>query len=370
MLDLPRALRPLLALALAASLGLGVAKVLRERTHPPAFASAPANRFEGYVAIDGYGQRSDLFRRWIHGEEGAGAALTEDLQSPMHPTTVVVPALVGLVAPDAAAVPRAFLALSVLATLLQVAAVARLARLLAPESPAATWTAAVLVAGHCLTARTAGHLYVDPFCALFGTWAWLASLRWAREPGAGRALAVAVPLALGTFTKVSFLPWLAAPAIALVALGERRRLAAGVLLGAVPVALAAVYLAAVPGLAAGTADSRHLLGATSLSPRRLLDFAVEMALLVQLAPLVLWRGGPARGAAARGTAAMLALVLVATWAFRLPSVPRLYLPALGLGAALTATALLRAAPPRRVPRILGVYVAANAAAAALVAFVL
>lgn len=98
----------------------------------------------------------------------------------------------------------------------------------------------------------------------------------------------------------------------------------------------------------------------------MVHFALEMALLFQLLPLaIVLRSRVLRQPIARLTATAAALFLVATWAFHLPAVPRLYLPTLALIVPVSAAALHDLLPPEARTRALLGYALANFGIAAI-----
>src|SRR5262249_26810271 len=151
----------------------------------------------------------------------------------------------------------------------------------------------ILVGAHCLSARTAGQLHLDSACAAVVAAALLASDAWAQRPSTRRWLGLAALLTLGLFTKFSCLPILALPAVA--AWGRREpgtrpwpRLVAALALAVVPLLAIGAFLARVHALHVGGIDLAHLRESWELRSDQLLAFALEMALLVQLFPLVAW----------------------------------------------------------------------------------
>jgi hypothetical protein len=92
-------------------------------------------------------------------------------------------------------------------------------------------------------------------------------------------------------------------------------------------------------------------------------------LLLQLCPLVLWlRPRVLAHSTGRLAALTLAVLLVATWAFRLPATPRLYWPVLALGAPLVAVALRELGSRATRMWLLALYVVANYSIAAVGTF--
>jgi len=273
-----------------------------------------------------------------------------------------------------ASIPWTFVGWSCVALIVQALLVVSLARSslerptreppTSPTHEGTPWIVGCLFLGHCLTMRTSGQLLLDPFCGALVLGAAAASLRLVEGfRGAWAALLFLIQV-LGAFTKVSYLPALAIPALVLKVKGASwpRALSAGVVHGAVPLALVLVFIALVPGRESAGRDFAHLANAWRLSPQELRHFAIEMALLFQVWPLVLFvrRRQLLSG---RALLACAALVLASTWAFKLPAVPRLYLPVLGLGLAGAAGAVDGWLGARRARVGLVVLIAANYAVA-------
>ncbi len=125
-------------------------------------------------------------------------------------------------------------------------------------------------------------------------------------------------------------------------------------------AVVLVYLEGLGTLADGATDIRHLLRSWTLRRDQVMHFVVEMLLLFQLFPLVL---ALPRSVLAqpltRLTALVMLALLAATWFFRLPAVPRLYLPVLVLITPLAAIGLRRLLEPRLRTRVLCAYLGMN-----------
>ena len=82
------------ALAAVLAVGLGLTKTFAQRANLPDYARVPYNNYDGFVAIDQFAKRAELFGAWFAGEDRGelSAFLTADL----HPTSIAVPAAVGL----------------------------------------------------------------------------------------------------------------------------------------------------------------------------------------------------------------------------------------------------------------------------------
>lgn len=357
---------------LLVTLVLGVAKVQYQRANPPRWQRW--NHYEGFIAIDEFAERSAALRAWLTGADPGGAELAQELRKDLHPTSLAVPAIVAVLALPLGSIPWAFVAASSAFFALEVWLAVLLARRLAPSAAEARRNGAVagiLVAAHCLSARTAAQLQLDNACAALALASVLAADAWCRRPGIARALGLLALLVAALFTKTSCLPVLVAPAAAAWlyhAPGARRRraLCVGLALAAAAVLVALAYLRWLGGVSRGANDMQHLFASWVWRRDQLLRFALEMALLFQLFPLVpILHRGVLSGPLARLVALTLASFLLATWAFHLPAVPRLYLPALALGAPLCAAGAAQLLGPELRTRALGAYAFANYAVAVI-----
>jgi hypothetical protein len=347
----PRVARALALAFLAAALLLGATKLELQRRSPPAWAAPPIHRFKGWVAIDGLAARA----AWLRAELAPGAAAqTPRPDVALHATAWLVPLAVALASFVTGSIPLAFALLSGLASALQVLLVGRLARRLDPGRRAEVgWLAALAAAGHCLTMRTAAQLTLDPFCAAWTTAHLLVSLRWAERRRATDLAALVLLATSGLFLKSSFLPALAFPLLCALLHGERaplRLLGLGALTALVPLALALLFQAFLLPHTGAADDLAHFARAWRLDPRQLRQFALEMALLFQLYPALLLRSRLVPGE--RPAATALGLFLASVWAFGLPAVPRLYLPALGFLVALCVPRLVAALGLRHARHVL------------------
>ena len=358
-----RARTLLVAACVLVSLGLGVAKVFAQRAHRPHYLH-DAHVYEGWPSIDGHSLKAAHIRTWMRGGDPGAAELREFLSDEGHPSSLVVQSAVAALSLFVGSIPVTFLLLSSLAFCLQILLVVRLARLCAPDAPPWVPTVAgVLAAGHVLSVRTAAQLHLDPFCALVATAVLVATLEQAREPRRGRAVGIAVLLALGLFTKISLLPLLAVPPLVLAARAPGRRLATlvrgGLAFSLPPLLVWGAALWLLTGGGPTTTEPGHLLETWELDARHLRNFGVEMVLLLQAFPLLLLLGRREQGPDERAVGLVLIVILAATWAFRLPPIPRLYLPAVGLLAVLGALRLGRLLPGRLVSTVLVLYLLAN-----------
>ncbi len=348
-----RSIHVLALLFVAAALFLGSVKVALQKRSPPAWAAAPIHGFEGYVSIDGFSQRAAFLRDSVTGGE---AREEPEADLSLHPTSWLVPLAVAATSFLTGSIPIAFAILSGLASLAQVLLVGLLARRFDAERRAEVgWLAALATGGHCLTMRTAAQLTLDPFCAVWITASLLLSLRWSERRRGSDLLWLSLLGTSGLFLKSSFLPALALPSLVAWLAGERgakRLLGSFFLTALLPLAIALAFQRALLPETSATGDLEHLAAAWKLDSTQIAHFALEMALLFQLYPLALlgtWRDRPARS----GLVA-LGLLLASTWAFGLPAVPRLYLPALGVLVALAVPRIHVALGPRATLRLLAV----------------
>lgn len=148
---------------------LGVVKLRLQRERPPAYALQMQQTYVGFVAIDGYAQRSALAREALAGNDPGWELLRRDLRENLHPTSFLVPLAVGALALTGVGIPVAFARLSLAAPLGAALISGRIARRLAPGlGPGLETLTVLLVVSHFLVLRTAAQLYIDPFCAFWG----------------------------------------------------------------------------------------------------------------------------------------------------------------------------------------------------------
>ncbi|MBI3817289.1 MAG: hypothetical protein HY286_01255 [Planctomycetes bacterium] len=317
------------------TIGLGVAKVYIQKAHPPAYAAGKtdAHFYKGFVSPDTHCKMAELFRNWYTGDDPGGQIVKNEFANEMHPSAIVIPAAVGALDLIINFIPWSFMLFSAAAVVANAWLAAKMAAESDPGAPAEVpMIAALLVVAHCLTIRTSTQMILDPFCAVFASAAMWMTIRWTRAPGTGVAFALVIIQMLGMFTKVSYAPLLAAPALATFFAGSGRNWARGafaaLLFGAIPAAVWGIYMQWLTGLAQANREPEHLLNSWNLNFGALQHFAIEMALLFQGFFIILLLKWKVPGGAARVAGVTLALILLATWAFRLPAVPRLYLPAL------------------------------------------
>lgn len=335
--------------ALSFAVCLGAARLLQQRAHPPDWAVGE-HLFDGFLAIDGHAHRAQAFRDWLTGNDPGAHALHAFFARDNHTTTVAVPLLTAVVSLVGLSIPWSYFAVVVLLFLGSVHLAGRLAAELAdgPPSRAAPGLVAIYLALHVTTARTLGQLELDQGLGFAAAGAALAGLRWART-GNPAQLAVATGFLLfGVFTKSSALPLAALPP--LLALAADRPLASrlravvlAVLPGLVAFALAWAWSWGVAGAGPFERDSAQQM-ATRLRPG---EFAVEVLLLAQAAPVLMWWARP-WPRAGRWLAAGAVVVFASVAVFRLPSTARLYVPTLVLGVPLFVGCAPRLAADRRV----------------------
>lgn len=344
----------------------GIAKVQMLRAYPPGYAQNGFNSYEGFVSGDGFSYRSELIRDWLVGDDRGGEKLQAYLAEGGHPNSILVSTLVGATSIVTQSIPWTFVGWSSLALIIQALLVVSIARSLrdahekqsSPRS-ATHWVMGSLFLGHCLAIRTAGQLHIDPFCGAAMLGAAALSLRitdhfrW--STGAGLFLVQV----LGVFTKASYLPALAIPALVLKLRGgswSRSCLATGIF-GLLPLAIMLSFVELVPGGDTAGRDFGQFLNAWHLSSQELQHFAVEMLLLFQFWPILLIGCRRHLGGGIPILTCAL-LILISTWIFKLPAVPRLYLPVLGLGLAGASHATSRLVEHRlALPALLAVLLA-------------
>jgi hypothetical protein len=147
---------------------------------------------------------------------------------------------------------------------------------------------------------------------------------------------------VGLFTKVSYLPLLAVPALVVVVREKNYRLAvrAGVLFALLPLLPVALYLSVVPGASSASRDFEHFINAWRLSLSELQHFSIEMVLLFQFWPVLMYLAWQRRDGMTRAILLSAGVVVLSTWAFKLPAVPRLYLPSLAMAVAGSGPAIV------------------------------
>ena len=363
--------------------GYGVAKLFLQRAHRPDFARTRANQYEGFVALDDYATRAALIRGWLVGEGGLDPVF-EKAKSGFHPASLLIPAAVAVVSLVLPSIPLSFALLSLAALITTAWLAGRVARRLDTDDPpdgtgatgapgasgrAATgWIAATLVVGHCLAMRTAAQLHMDPFCNLWAVCVVACCLMDRARRSLPVRLVLFAFLATGPLVKISLLPLLAVPA--LVRLwddGWRRPQGAvrdGLLFGLAPLGLWIGVLWGMDGLHLLFDDMHDQATQFGFDLAYAKNFAVEMALLFQIFPLLLVLRGPEPGKELPVWLA-LGIILLATWGFRLPAIPRLYLPVMSMLAILAAPRWRARLGPRWGGRLLALYLVGNYAVAVL-----
>src|SRR5262245_8652653 len=360
---LDRWLRGGLPICVVLTLALGIAKVYRQKEHHPPSYDKPVHVFEGYMAIDGHAAVAAGFRDWIRGDDPGARALRERLEGSLHPSAIAVPLVVGALGAVIGSIPIAFLLLSAAATCLQVWLAAALCARFGSTSTAERRLAALLTCGHVFTIATCAQLYLDPFVAVLVSIACLLTARWMDGGGARSALLLAAVQGVGLFTKISYVPMLAIPCLALATSKRARSTAriaiAGVFFAGLPLAAWWLYLRWLGDSSSMSRESEHLWSSWKLQPAQFLAFLGEMFLLFQAFPLFVFRANRNSSNAMLIVRWALFLLLFATWTFRLPAVHRLYLPEVSLLAALAATPAFQRCSPRVLLPAVVVYLAAN-----------
>ncbi|MCB9881302.1 MAG: hypothetical protein H6832_05110 [Planctomycetes bacterium] len=328
-------------LAVLLSITLGVLKVQIQRAHPPDWALDGTHLYEGYPSIDWFCFRVEWLRGTIEGTMNQAYSEWRP-EDRLHAGAWLVPLLVAVTSKLTGSIPVAFQVLSALAIALLCLGIHRFVRSARAteddedDDDTVSSLAVIAFAAHVLVCRTAGHLYFDPFVALWMLASLGASLRYART--GSHVVRLAAIQTTGLFLKSSFLPALAIPVLAAWFVDgsrtEQRRIVARSLWCFVlpPIAIYLTFMAWSHGSAfQSTADMQHLATTWRLDSAQLRAFGIEMLMLFQWLPLgVLWTR-PWKNR--RGRIALLSggIVLVATWSFGLPAIGRLYLPALMFG---------------------------------------
>lgn len=316
------------------TIGLGLVKDLLQKSHPPSWvANKPWELYDGFVSIDGHAAMARGVRDWFAGTDPGGERVRAMFAGEMHPSAVVVPALVAALDLVVRSIPVSFILLSSLAVLLNAILAGMVVRELDPDcTPELPWLASLIVIAHCLTIRTSGQLLLDPFCALFATGAMLLATRWIRIGGAATAGFLIIIQICGIFTKISYAPMLMVPPVAVFFLERESRLGrtalAATMFTIVPAAAWAIFVEWLTGsIRSSDREAGHLLNSWHFNAGELIHLAVEMLLLFQgFAAVLLFRARRELGVA-KIAGITLFFVLVSTWSFHLPAVPRLYLPA-------------------------------------------
>lgn len=364
-----RRLAVLLVVCVIATLALGVAKLFVQRAHPPVWATGGIHTHEGFISIDQYCERSELFRAWLAGEDPGGAELLEHLRVRGHATAVLVPGLVALLGLVTGSIVFSFALLSGAAFVAQVVLVGRLARRLVPGAPrVAGLVAATLVASHVDSARTAAQLILDPFTAAFATLVVLATLRWLERRDVGSALAMLAAVYGASSVKLASLAVLAAPPlVALVCARGKRKSAVvvGLAAGILPLLTLFAYARFALERPMFSAELVEMWSRNIPTRKSLQNFLVEMALLLQFVPFVLLGRARAIGREALGTLLVAGTFWLSVASIGLHDDARLYLPVLGLAVAGSTPSLLAMVPARWIVGATALFAAGNLAVAAV-----
>ncbi len=333
----------LLPLVVALTLVLGVFKLVHQREHPPEWARNEANSYAGYVAIDGYGKRAETLRDVLRSGEGVDA-LVDVFRVEHHANVVVTPLAVAVVALATGDVVPAFVLVAALALLVTALAVIGVSREIAlgfnsrdRGREQVVWVTAVLFLSHVLVVRTAVQLELDGVHTALVALATLVSLRCTRTQkyGSGAVLLALIHTA-GLLNKYAYLPALAIPAVVDVVCGSRhpgRALLFAFFSAAPAIFVLGLWVRMVAGTTGTVGDFQHLASVWQLDWKQLAHFALEMLLLLQAWPVLWWFARDEQSLRERALLACLALWLLSVWVFRLPAVPRLYLPSAVLLAA-------------------------------------
>ena len=350
--------------------GLGVAKLIEQRDHPPAYFQKPAHQYEGYVAIDDYGRRAGGARDVLAGEPGAAAEFRQMLLEGLHPATFLIPFAVGATALVTGSVVWSFAGLAFLASLGTALLAGRLARRIWPGGGAAVfWLAACLTIGHLLTVRTSAQILMDPFCSLWTLGFVGLLMRWRERPGRGQELAMVALLITGLWIKISLAPLCGLPFLVRLLGGPRRPLelarTIAVFCG-IPVLAWLATLYAIGAFDRILVDAEDQFSQFNYTGNFMGRFGQEMVLLFQVAPLLLLLRAPKaqERAAARTVALTLAVILLATWGFKFPPIARLYLPLVGLQAVIVAPRLVASVKAPVLITLVTLWLAVNYALAA------
>ncbi|MCA8971272.1 MAG: hypothetical protein KDC95_15885, partial [Planctomycetes bacterium] len=219
-----RRLRIVAALAVLLSITLGVLKVQLQRAHPPAWAQEGIHLYEGYPSIDWFCYRAEWLRDTLEGrlDQAYSAWRPED---DLHAGAWLVPLWIAITSKLTGSIPVAFQILSALVIALLCLGIHRVVRSAlasneddhddaddADDADTVASLAVLAFAAHVLVCRSAGHLYFDPFVALWMLASLHASIRHARDRTHG--LVLALIQTTGLFLKSSFLPALAIPVLA------------------------------------------------------------------------------------------------------------------------------------------------------------
>lgn len=322
---------------------LGWIKVEQQRRSPPDWANKPIHMHEGYVSIDGHARRAATARDVLLGEEAAAATLADDLRTGLHPHSIVVPFVVGALAVAVGSIAVAHLVYNVVVYGITLVLIAYLANVLCkdrqPDSGSAGMQWSVwLFASHVSVHRDAMQLHLDATVACLAVAALAIALSFRASAGGPTAGLLAGCIhSLGVFTKASFLPFMVAMPVAAMAKRSDARAWAtvGVSL-AFPAVLLAIYGTWLGDSEATSRDLQHFAASWNVDAGHLRRFALELGLALQWFPIVIVVVLRTGNAMERATLAVVGAYLVALLSFGLPSVPRLYLPAIAVLCALSA----------------------------------
>jgi len=330
--------RLLAILAASIAIAVGVLRLQQQRTNLPSWASG-GQVYDGYLTIDGHAYRALAIREWLAGRDPGAVSLLELLRTDAHATTVTIPLAAAAVSLMGLSIPASFAFVVVLVFLGTMHLAGVLARQMIREGegrmegePPVYWCTWWYLGLHFASTRTVGLLILDWGVAMSAVGTTLYAMKWARTPSLTNVTAMAVFMTFGLLTKVSALPFCVVPLLFVCLHKEDVRVRLHMLCVAMlAVSCGLVAMGIVSYVAHGVdpleRDVGHMIENSRL---RVGEFLVEMVLLFQLAPMVLAVAPPkARASHIVGLCALVYLISV--WVFRLPSTPRLYLPALSLG---------------------------------------
>lgn len=323
----------------------GIAKLFVQKANLPAYAVRHGQSFDGFPSIDHYAYRADLIRKALTRDDFGWEEVRAEYRSGLHSASILMPLFVALLAVVIGSIPASFAALSILAHLVSAWLIARIVdRLLDVRGSPYGPMAAMVFLAHVLTIRTSAQFYMDPFCNVWALIVVLFVVRlWERLDRATYAILVAA-LCTSVLIKVSLLPLLVVPVIAPVVYSKSidyRRLVLNLCLCvALPLFVLVGWGIVLGDWHSVWRDMGHLSNQYSYNWSHLKHFTIEMALLFQLFPLLLILFPP-KGRGARVMIVSLGLILLTTWGFSLPPIPRLYLPVLSLTVVLVVLGLAR-----------------------------
>lgn len=339
--------RWLLLAVIALAPTLGWLKVEQQRRHPPEWANKPAHLHDGYVSIDGHARRASEVRDILTGSASAGRKLRDELRTELHPSSLLVPGLVGVLSLATRSIPIAFLLYNLVVYAMTLILIGHLAARVCRQQggvdvdDGVRWSLFVF-ASHVNVSRDVMQLHLDSTITCLGL-ATAAIALSVQSPSANRSkcLVAAGVQSLGVFTKASYFPFLAAlPLATAFSRGREGTWRCAIIALAVPIACLVGYSAWLESPNSLARDLEHFADSWRISSAQFGRFLLEIGLAFQWFPLVIAARTTRRHAVGRTLLGLVGLYVSALLLFGLPSVPRLYMPAIALLCAVSAPSVL------------------------------